>query len=250
MNLGQWQRELRNWLVSASAETAANLGAKAGLSVYQNNYRTQLLGCLEEAFPQVRAWIGTEAFFAAAVTHIDQCPPHAWTLDAYPQGFDQTLARRFPDNPEVHELAWIERALDESFVAADAEPLSVEALAGVDWETACLRLAPSLRSHALSSNAESIWSALSEGLPPPAPERLAEAAGLLVWRRQLTVRLRPVEMLEHQALLHLQENGSFSGLCEWLVERLGETSGIAKAGALLANWLAGELIVGADLYKA
>ncbi|MBV6753569.1 DNA-binding domain-containing protein [Pseudomonas chlororaphis] len=248
MNLAQWQRELRNGLVSAAEEAAADLGAKAqaGLSVYQNNYRAQLLGCLEEAFPQVRAWIGAEAFFAAAVTHIDQHPPHAWTLDAYPQGFGATLARLFPDNPEVHELAWIERALDESFVAADAEPLPMEALASVDWEAACLRPTPSLRSHVLSSNAEPIWSALSEGLPPPAAECLAEAVGLLVWRRQLLVRLRPVELLEHQALLHLQENGSFSGLCEWLVERLGEAAGIARAGALLASWLAAELIVGVD----
>src|SRR5450830_1009611 len=105
MNLAQWQRELRHWLVSASEEAAANLGgtARAGLSVYQNNYRGQLVGCLEEAFPQVRVWIGEEAFFAAAVSHIDQCPPRGWTLDAYPQGFGATLARRFPDNPEVHE---------------------------------------------------------------------------------------------------------------------------------------------------
>lgn len=248
MNLAQWQRELRNWLVSASEEAAAHFGAtaKSGLPVYQNNYRAQLVGCLEEAFPQVRAWIGAEAFFTAAVTHIDQHPPHAWTLDAYPQGFGATLATLFPDNPEVHELAWIERALDESFVAADAEPLPMEVLASVDWETACLRFTPSLRTCALSSNAEPIWSALSEGLPAPAPERLAEAAGLLVWRRQWVVRLRSVEVLEHQALLCLQDNGSFSGLCEWLVERLGETAGIAKAGALLASWLASELIIGVD----
>lgn len=248
MSLAQWQRELRSWLVSASEESAAKLGAaaQAGLPVYQNNYRAQLLGCLEEAFPQVRAWIGAEAFFTAAVTHIDQHPPHAWTLDAYPQGFAATLAMLFPDNPEVHELAWIERALDESFVAADAEPLPMEALASVDWEAACLRLTPSLRTCALTSNAEPIWSALSEGLPPPAPERLDETVGLLVWRRQRVVRLRPVEALEYQALLHLQDNGSFSGLCEWLVERLGETAGIARAGALLASWLAGELITGAD----
>ncbi|WP_248797476.1 DNA-binding domain-containing protein [Pseudomonas sp. MWU13-2105] len=248
MNLAQWQRQLRDWLVNASQEAATNLGAAArsGLSVYQNNYREQLLGCLEEAFPLVRAWIGEETFFTAAVSHIDQYPPRAWTLDAYPQGFGATLATLFPDNPEVHELAWIEWALDDSFVAADAGPLPMAALEKVDWETACLRFTPSLRSHVLTSNAEPIWSALSDGLSPPAPERLAEAAGLLVWRRQLIVRLRPVDALEHQALLHLREDGRFAGLCEWLVERLGETAGIAKAGALLASWLAAEMIVGVD----
>ena len=73
---------------------------------------------------------------------------------------------------------------------------------------------------------------------------LAEAGGLLVWRRQFTSRLRQVDAVELQALVHLQGNGSFVGLCEFLVERLGVEEGVAKAGELLAGWIGSELIVG------
>nr|GFB56186.1 hypothetical protein [Tanacetum cinerariifolium] len=85
--------------------------AAAGLAVYQNNYRAQLVSCLEHAFPQLRSWLGEEAFRHTAIDHIEHFPPYAWTLDAYAEHFDETLRRRFPENPDIHELAWIEQAL-------------------------------------------------------------------------------------------------------------------------------------------
>jgi len=245
MNLAQWQQAFHAWLVSASDESAQVLGNKtAGLAVYQNNYRAQLVGCLEQAFPNLRRWVGEEAFLAASITHIDQHPPHAWTLDAYPEGFGQTLSELFPNNPDVHELAWIESSLNQAFVAADARSLLLEDLASVDWDTASLQLTPSLRCHALTTNAEAIWSALWQQTPAPEAMMLAEAGGLLVWRRQFTSRLRQVDALEFEAVVHLQGDGSFAGLCEFLVGLLGEEEGVARAGELLAGWVGSELIVG------
>lgn len=245
MNLALLQHTFEAWLVGASDESAQLLGNNiAGLAVYQNNYRAQLVGCLQGAFPHLRSWLGDEAFLTASITHIDNHPPHAWTLDTYPDGFYQTLNELFPHNPDVHELAWIEWSLNEAFVSADAVPLRLEALASVDWDTARLQLTPSLRSHALTTNAEAIWSALWQHTALPEAQMLAEAGGLLVWRRQYTSRLRQVDALEWQALLHLQHDGSFAGLCEFLVERLGEEEGIGRAGELLAGWVGSELVVG------
>ena len=245
MNLARLQQTFQTWLVSASDESAQLLGNNTiGLAVYQNNYRAQLVGCLEGAFANLRQWLGDEAFLAACIIHIDNHPPHAWTLDAYPASFHQTLSEVFPSNPDVHELAWIEWSLNEAFVAADAAPIRMEALASVDWDTACLQLTPSLRCHALTTNAEAIWAALWQQTSLPEAQMLAEAGGLLVWRRQYTSRLRQVDALELQALLHLQGEGSFAGLCEFLVARLGEEEGIGRAGELLAGWIGSELIVG------
>lgn len=245
MNLAQLQQTFRSWLVSASDESAHRLGNHpAGLAVYQNNYRAQLVGCLEQAFPNLRRWLGEEAFLAASIRHIDNHPPHAWTLDVYPEGFYATLKAVFPRNPDVHELAWIESALNEAFVAADAQPLRLEALAELDWDTAVLQLTPSLRCHGLTTNAEAIWSALWQEAPAPEAVMLAQAGGVLVWRRQFTSRLRQVEALELQALQHVQADGSFAGLCKWLVQRLGEEAGVMQAGEYLAGWLGSELIVG------
>jgi hypothetical protein len=80
----------------------------------------------------------------------------------------------------------------------------------------------------------------------PEGEMLAEPGGLLVWRRQFTSCLKQVDALELEALLHLQENGSFAALCDMLVDRLGDEEGVAAAGTLLAGWLGSELIVGVE----
>lgn len=190
--------------------------------------------------------MGEEAFRVAAMTHIDSHPPRAWTLDAYGHDFSETLAALRPDNPDVHELAWIECALSEAFVASDAEPLPLETLSAIDWDSARLRLAPSFMSHVATTNAERIWLALKEGETPPEGEMLEEPAGLIVWRRRFSPYLKQVDALEREALLHLHANGSFAALCAMLVERLGETDGVSRGGAMLADWLHSELVIGID----
>ncbi|MES2351748.1 MAG: DNA-binding domain-containing protein [Pseudomonadota bacterium] len=248
MMLADLQRDFQTWLVAAepSASIGTDARAMAGLAVYQNNYRAQLVGCLEQSYPRLRAWIGEEAFRTAAITHIDRHPPHAWTLDAYADGFDRTLVALFPDNPDVYELAWIEHALSATFIAPDARPLALEGLAQVDWDKAVLSVAPSFMSAVAITNAEQIWSALWAEETPPESEMLARRVGLLVWRRGYTSCLKQVDALEHEALLRLQACGSFTELCDWLVERLGEAWGVTRAGELLASWLASELITGID----
>ncbi len=248
MKLSMLQRDFRDRLVASSNEaTLPHLDAKAaaGLDVYQNNYRAQLVGCLELSFPQLRTWLGREAFLDAAIAHIDHHPPHAWTLDAYGIDFDETLQARFPHNPDIHELAWIEWALSESFVAADAIRMSSEELQAVDWDTARICLHPSLRQRTATTNSETIWTALQDGAEPPESEMLQAPGGLIVWRREFTCRLRLVDTIEHEALLSLRDDDRFTTWCDALVDRLGEEAGIATAGQLLADWLAAGIVTGA-----
>ena len=246
MKLADLQRDFRDWLVAPSDDVARRLGPMTGLSVYQNNYRAQLVASLEHSLPQLRRWIGDDAFLAASVRHIDRHPPHAWTLDAYADDFHTTLAEHFPNNPDLHELAWIEHALGAAFVAADAAPLAQAALATVDWDAAHLRLTPSLLLRTATTNAERIWSALWQGSEVPQGEMLAQPAGLMVWRRGHACLLRQVDAIDHAALMQLRADASFAALCDMLVARLGEAAGIAKAGDLLAQWLGSDIITGID----
>ncbi len=245
MMLADLQRDFRAWLTTGTDEVAERFGtgAAAGLSVYQNNYRSQLVGCLEQSFPQVRLWLGEEAFRSACVGHIDAHPPHAWTLDAYAQSFPATIGQLYPDNPDLHELAWIELALSEAFVGPDAEPLSAEALGAIDWDTARLKLAPTFAMRAAATNAEEVWTSLQEQETAAESVMLDEPGGLIVWRRGYSAYLRQVDGLEYEALQEMGRSGSFVALCAQLVGKLGEDSGVAKAAEFLAQWLGGGLIV-------
>ncbi len=248
MKLAQFQQEFRHWLVTAEGTLEKRLDAhsEAGLAIYQNNYRSQLITCLKVSYPLVLTWLGEEVFIQLAIAHIDSRPPHAWTLDAYGADFGETLRTMLPHNPDVHELAWIEWSLSESFVAPDAGVIANDELLKIDWDIASLQLSPSLRQHAASTNAHAIWSALQDGAEVLEGEMLDAPGGLLVWRREFTSRVRFIDAVEHAALLSMRDDGRFTALCDALVEQLGEDEGVARAGALLADWLAAGIVVGVD----
>jgi len=248
MTLLAMQRDMRAWLTTESEAAAAALGADAspGLRIHLNNYRAQLIACLTESFERTHDWIGGAAFEAAAATHIDRVPPSAWTLDAYPRDFPATLSALYSGDPEVAELAWLECALGDAFVAPDVATVTPADITAIDWDNAVLSFSPALDLGALTSNAPAIWSALSEGAVPPAAECLPEPGAMLVWRYGQQSRFRAIDQIEMQALLHARSGMPFAGLCEQLVASLGEAEGVARAGAYLGQWIADGLIAGAS----
>ena len=209
MSLIELQRDMRNWLIREDRWAARRLGddAAPGLRVYLNNYRAQLVACLEDSFARTHDWLGDAAFRQAVIAHIERVPPSSWTLDAYSRDFPATLALLYPDAPEVAELAWIDCALGEAFVGPDAPAADAAMLGDVDWDSATLQFTPTLDVGDLSTNAPAIWSALAAGDLPPARSGL-----------------------------------SFAAMCDGIGAALGHEKGIALAGQLLGQWLADGLI--------
>ena len=249
MTLRAIQHDFRLWLTQESAAAATRLGgvkAEPGLAVYLNTYRGQLMTALAETFPMVRAWLGAAAFDAAAARHIERVPPDSWTLDAYGRDFPDTLRLLYPQDPEVVELACLERALSAAFIGPDCAPMALEALGGTDWEQAVLRLMPSFTLLPAATNAAAIWSALTEGSPPPEAALLETPTQLAVWRVGFTPRFRSLEPAEAHALAGIAGGRSFGELCALLVEQHGAADGPAVAGAWLGQWLREGLVSAVD----
>ncbi|QDZ08089.1 DUF2063 domain-containing protein [Sphingomonas panacisoli] len=244
MSLIELQRDIRAWLIKEDQWAAQRIGPDAapGLRIYQNNYRAQLIACLDESFAHTRDWLGHDVFHQAMAAHIDRVPPSSWTLDAYTRDVPETLAAMYPHDPEIAELAWLDRALGDAFVGADAQPLSTTVLSEVDWDRAVLHFGPTLDLIDATTNAAAIWAALAAGEVPPAVELLSEPGALLVWRHDLVSRFRMIDGDEQQAILLARSGVSFAELCTSLVAAHGETDGVAMAGALLGRWLADGLI--------
>ncbi|MEO8849751.1 MAG: DNA-binding domain-containing protein [Casimicrobiaceae bacterium] len=248
MSLLELQRAFHASLVDASEPPLSTMGAALdpGVAVHRNNYRSQLISCLRETFEKTRAWLGEEAFTAAAISHSIATPPSAWTLGAYGDGFDRTLDALYPRDPEVAELAWLDWALSRAFEGTDATPMASDALALVDWDNASLILTPTLRIARVSTNAAAIWSALAGGTMPPAADLLLEPIHLIVWRQEFTPNFRSIDSTEHDALVQMQHGATFGELCATLVEVCADDAGIATASALLGQWLRDAVVVGAE----
>lgn len=239
MSLITLQRDMRAWLDQGSDECAARFAesARSGLGIYQNNYRAQLAGCLEDSFPVTLAWLGGEAFHEAIVAHVERVPPSSWTLDRYPTDFPGTLRRLYPDDPEVGDLATIEWALAEAFVAPDAPPLATN-LSSIDWDKAKIGFVPSLAIHPLATNAPAIWSAINANEEPPPGAPLASSEALMVWRAEEICRFRSFNQDERDGLVFLtQPEATFGELCA----ALGE-SRVELVGHWLGQWLADGVI--------
>ncbi|ESQ91882.1 DNA-binding domain-containing protein [Asticcacaulis benevestitus] len=216
----------------------------AGEAVYHFAYRSRLMEALRDTYGRVWSWLGDEAFDAAGLAHITTHPPTSWTLDAFGQGFDETLAALYPDDAEVPELAWLDWALRQAFSAADTPALDQNALAQADWSVARLSLASGFRHTPLFTNAASIWQALSRDEAPPPVQTLSGAAGLTVWRHGLEPVFRTLEADEYAAIVALQGGASFAGICADLERRHPEMETTLTASQWLGQWISGGLICG------
>ena len=244
MSLAELQAGFRRWLELEDEAAASCIGVHdaRGLPVYLNNYRAQLMGCLETSYPLTLSWLGEVHFRAAAARHIERNPPRSWTLDDYAEGFAASLAAELPDHPQAAELAALEWALAQAFIAHDAPALAVGHLASTDWEQAQLRLVPSARKVALRTNAPEIRSALAREENAPAAAVADDLRIFVIWRQDMTCCLRPLTQDEASLFERLEQGLRFAALCEELVGALGTDAGLARAGGLLAQWASDGLL--------
>jgi hypothetical protein len=245
VTLAATQRAMREWLIGGEAAGFARAAAP-GLAVYRNNHRAALLACLEAGFPRTRAWIGDDAFLDAVIDHVGRVPPSSWTLDAYGEDFPATLALRYPDDPEVAEIAAIELALDRAFVGPDAPTVGADRLAGCDWERAVMRITPTLELIEATTNAFDLWRLLSAGAMPPAAARFDIPRLLVVWRQDGISRIRVADPIEGQTLRRVRAGVPFGDLCAQTVAAFGADEGIRLAGAWLGQWVIDGLVSAID----
>jgi Putative DNA-binding domain len=246
MTLTGLQQDFRSWLTLEATDAAARLGDRAspGLAVYLNNYRGQLMACLAESFVTVRAWLGDAAFDGAAATHVDRRPPHSWTLDAYALEFPDTIEVLYPDDPEVGDLARLERSLGLAFVGRDAESLDLATLAQVDWSTTLLRLVPTFSLLPVTTNAAAIWSAIKAEQTPPAAATLEVPAVIAIWRKEDAPTFRTLDSAEAGAIFMVSESRTFGDVCASIANEVGEEEGPRVAGSLLGRWISDGMIDG------
>lgn len=140
-----------------------------------------LTGVLQQAYPSLATRLDGPAFADAARCHLRRHPPQAAILSAYGDGFGADL----PDGLAI--LAAADWAAHLAYFAADADPLPVQALAGLPPEALAslnLPLVPAARLVDGDSVLLEDWQngrADVIAVPPVLPLDSAQAA-LLVWR--------------------------------------------------------------------
>jgi hypothetical protein len=141
---------------------------------------------------------------------------------------------------DVAQWEWM---MAEVFDSADADPITVSALAGrqpAEWSLLRFTFHPSVRMMSLAWNAPQMWKALMDDaeLPRARVERLP--VPWLLWRNELRVLFRPLSEAEQQAL----SGASFGDLCVLACDHGREDEASAQAADNVRGWIESGLITG------
>ena len=179
-------------------------------NVYRNNVAVSLRAALAATYPVVKALVGEEFFAAMAKTYVAHHLPSSPVLLNYGNDFPEFIetfepARQLPYLPDV---ARVEQAFNESYHAADAEPITIQALNALDAEAlerVRVVLHPSLRLIRSDWPVFSIWHAHQQDDPAAHLTDLAQKRGecgfLVRPRLEVQPMLLPVTGFELLATL-------------------------------------------------
>ncbi|MDE2272716.1 MAG: putative DNA-binding domain-containing protein [Gammaproteobacteria bacterium] len=172
------------------------LGADARVQIYRNLVRNNHAATLRTAYPAVLKLVGEDFFETAAARYLRANGSSSGNLQDYGAAFPAFLAH-MPEAASLAylpDVAWLEWARQESYLAADAEPLDSTVLADLP-EAGIAELKttphPSVRLVVSAHPIFDIWLFCQQ----TAPERLnlsGTGQTVLIWREECQLAMQPL----------------------------------------------------------
>jgi Putative DNA-binding domain len=219
--------------------------------VYRHAYTQRLVEFVENDHELLHKYLRDETFREMAQAYAAAHPSkdrNARYFCARLPLFLQT-AEPYKSQPQLSELAALEKALNDAFDAADAPVLTLADLGRLppeDWSRLTFKPHPSALRIDCHTNAPDIWLSLKEERKPPKPQNLAESIHVLVWRQDIP-KFRLLGAEEAMMWDEAAAGTNFGTLCE-LVATFGELDGAeARAAGYLQGWISSRLLSEATL---
>jgi hypothetical protein len=180
------------------------LSAQQQLAIYADGYRIRLTEAIITDYPALAAYLGAAAMQHTALTYALAHPSTSYNLDRYSHPFADWFATQ-SDNVFASEIARLEQAVAEIFMAPESVPLTAQGFAQAnpdDFAKARLPLRKAGRLLAFTYPAESWLSQQRTGQEtPPRPE--ATPQWLYVYRHNHEVRRVLLEEAAYRLLTEL-----------------------------------------------
>lgn len=227
----------------------------ARLRVYEHAYTARIASVLVHDYPKLARLVGEDTLRAWTAHYLRAHPPSNFSLREVGAYLARWLGERDADDdhqPELSralvDLARLERARTEVFDGPDTTPLSRDDLATMDpaeFPSLRLHLVPSSRVVAIETNADDVWDAIENdaSIRVSSIEKIADGPWfrhrvVLVWRRDLTVVHRTLDVDEAPIVRTMVDGTSFGAACELL----DEATAAERAIELLVRWLDGGIL--------
>jgi hypothetical protein len=180
------------------------LSAQQQLAIYADGYRIRLTEAIITDYPALMACIGDAGMQQAALAYALAHPSTSYNLDRYSHPFADWFAAQ-SDDVFATEIARLEQAIAEIFMAPESAPLTAQDFARAnpdDFAKACLPLRRAGRLLAFTYPAESWLSQQRLGQEaPPRPEAVTQ--WVYVYRHNHEVRRAVLEEAAYRLLAEL-----------------------------------------------
>ena len=223
--------------------------------VYRNAYVGRLVEIIANDHEYLKAYVGDEYFDTLARAYVQAHPSHTQNARWFAQALADFLAATEPYsfNPQLGELAKLERTLGFAFDALDAPVVALADLQAIDandWQHLVFTAHPSAKLLDLKTNALAIWSALRSEDMPPDLEILDAPQHCLVWRHDGKPMVRALSSEEAMLWIEAAKGVPFGRLCELLAVFDDPETAPVRAAQALQGWLAASLLTKAEVPKA
>jgi len=218
------------------------VSADVRLKIYADAYRLRLADALATNYPALHVLLGDDAFAELGAQYLDAQPSQHFSIRYFGHRLTEFVATQTPyaQQPVLADLANFEWVLRDVFDAADAPTLTPEHLATHApelWPQLRFKLHPTVRRLDLTWNSPALWKAIDEQRDPPAPQINKHITAWLIWRHDLKIYFRSLEVDEAWAIDALQLNTTFADLCAGLCEWVDESHVALHTARYIQRWM-------------
>lgn len=224
------------------------------LGVYKHAYKGRLADVVGHDYERLWAYMGDGAFRRMALAYVDRHPSCYANVRYFARALPEFLETNADYAPVrvLADLARLERALNDAFDAADRPVVTVEGLtryAPGQWAALTFEPQPSACRLDLATNALAIWQALGREEAPPRAEALSQPQCLLVWRQDVTPRVREISPEEAMMWDEAMTGVAFGRLCELMAVMDDAETAPLRAAAILNGWIGTGALAGVRLSR-
>lgn len=234
--------------IEADIVSTENALAEHRLGAYYNAYRIRLIDCLAVDYSALEQQLGREAFEYLALDYLHHYPSRHPSVRWFGRHLPEYLRDVYQgdDREFLQELASYEWAQTLVFDAAGSDRLfQLEDMAQVapeDWPLLTFRFKPAMQWLDMYWNVPAIENAVDNATTPPHKQRAEFPQRWLLWRRDLKIHWRSLEVHEAWALEQAVAGANFAAICEGLLEWIDAEQVALVAAGFLKQWVSDQLV--------
>lgn len=203
--------------------TPGGLSTDARLRIYRNIVFNTLTGALKTSYPAVLQLVGEDFFEGAAARYIVITPSLSGNLQDYGEAFPDFLETmpEAAELPYLADVARLEWARQEAYLAAEAAPIAAEALAELSEDqlaTLHLSLHPSARLFVSRYPVLNIWQFCQKDVDESL-QLGEEGQQVLIWRSGRQITMSPLSPSGAEFIAGLLEGTPLGKVIGMAIER-------------------------------